>query len=150
VNAVIGGWQIAGITYLRTGTPFSLSITTTQTGWRAIRPNATSSGALSRSDRSIYRWFDPSAYSLPAPFTYGNSARNSLFGPGDMVFDASALKNFRILERVTAQVRGEFFNLPNHTNFGNPATNISVPSTVGRITSAGDPRQVQFGIKFLF
>ncbi len=150
VNAVIGGWQIAGITYLRTGTPFSLSITTTQTGWRAIRPNATSSGALSRSDRSTNRWFDPSGYSLPAPFTYGNSARNSLFGPGDMVFDASALKNFRILERVTAQVRGEFFNLPNHTNFGNPATNISVPSTVGRITSAGDPRQVQFGIKFLF
>jgi hypothetical protein len=150
VNAVIGGWQIAGITYLRTGTPFSLSITTTQTGWRATRPNAVGSGALSRSDRSINRWFDPSAYSLPAPFTYGNSARNSLFGPGDMVFDASALKSFSILERVKVQLRGEFFNLPNHTNLGNPATNISVPSTVGRITSAGDPRQVQFGIKFLF
>ena len=67
-----------------------------------------------------------------------------------MVFDASALKNFSILERVRVQLRGEFFNLPNHTNLGNPATNISVPSTVGRITSAGDPRQVQFGIKFLF
>jgi hypothetical protein len=67
-----------------------------------------------------------------------------------MVFDASALKTFTILERVKAQLRGEFFNLPNHTNLGNPATNISIPSTVGRITSAGDPRQVQFGIKFLF
>lgn len=149
-NAIVGGWELSGITYLRTGTPFSVGITTTQTGWRAIRPNAIRSGALSRSDRSITRWFDASAYSLPAPFTYGNSARNSLFGPGDIVFDVSVLKNFSIVERVRAQLRGEFFNFPNHANFGNPATNISVQSTVGRITSAGDPRQVQFGLKFLF
>jgi hypothetical protein len=54
------------------------------------------------------------------------------------------------MERVKAQLRGEFFNFPNHANFGNPAANISVPTTVGKITSAGDPRQVQFGIKFLF
>ncbi len=149
-NAVVGGWEIAGITYLRTGTPFNPTITTTQTGWRAIRPNANGVGALSRSDRSTSRWFDPSAYALPAPFTYGNASRNSLFGPGDIVFDVSLLKNFSILERVKAQLRGEFFNMPNHTNFLNPATNISVPGTVGRITSAGDPRQVQLGIKFLF
>jgi hypothetical protein len=149
-NAIVGGWELAGITYLRTGTPFSLTINATQPGWRATRPNAIGVGALSRSDRSISRWFDPSAYSLPTPFTYGNSARNSLFGPGDIVFDVSLLKNFSILERVKAQLRGEFFNMPNHTNFLNPATNISVPSTVGRITSAGDPRQVQLGIKFLF
>jgi hypothetical protein len=51
---------------------------------------------------------------------------------------------------VKAQLRGEFFNMPNHANFLNPSTNISVPATVGRITSAGDPRQVQLGIKFLF
>jgi hypothetical protein len=149
-NAIVAGWEVAGITYLRTGTPFSLGITTTQTGWRAIRPNAIGVGALSQSDRGLNRWFDASAYSLPAPFTYGNSSRNSLFGPGDIVFDVSLLKNFSILERVKAQLRGEFFNLPNHANFLNPATNISVPSTVGRITSAGDPRQVQLGIKFLF
>jgi hypothetical protein len=48
------------------------------------------------------------------------------------------------------QFRSEFFNMPNHANFNNPATNISVPSTVGRITSAGDPRQIQFGLKVLF
>jgi hypothetical protein len=150
MNALVGGWQLAGITYLRTGTPFSPSITATQVGWRATRPDAIRSAALSRSDRNINRWFDASAYVLPAPFTYGNAARNSLFGPGDMVFDVSFLKNFSIMERVTAQLRGEFFNFPNHANFNNPNTNISVPTTVGRITSAGDARQVQFGIKFLF
>jgi hypothetical protein len=48
------------------------------------------------------------------------------------------------------QFRAEFFNLPNHANFGAPGANISVPSTVGKITSAGDPRQIQFGLKVLF
>ncbi len=146
----IGGWQIGGITYLRTGTPFSLSYTATQTGWRGGRPNATCDGSLSASDRSRYRWFDASCYSVPAPFTYGNMARNSLFGPGDMIFDVSALKNMTITERVSAQFRAEFFNMPNHANFGNPATNISTTSTVGTITSAGDPRQIQFGLKLIF
>jgi hypothetical protein len=150
LNALVGGWELGGITYLRTGNPFSPSITATQVGWRATRPNANGSAALSRSERNINRWFDPSVYSLPDAFTYGNAARNSLFGPGDMVFDVSFLKNFSIMERVKAQLRGEFFNFPNHANFGNPAANISVPTTVGKITSAGDPRQVQFGIKFLF
>jgi hypothetical protein len=150
MNALVGGWELAGITYLRTGTPFSLTTTVTQTGWRPTRPDALRSGALSRSDRSINKWFDASAFALPAPFTYGNAARNNLFGPGDIVFDVSFLKNFTIVERVKSQFRAEFFNFPNHANFNNPAANISVPSTVGKITSAGDPRQVQFGLKFIF
>ena len=146
----VGGWQIGGITYLRTGTPFSLTYTATQTGWRGGRPNATCDGSLSASDRRTSKWFNPACYSVPAPFTYGNMARNSLFGPGDIIFDMSALKNFAITERVRAQFRAELFNAPNHANFGNPATNISTTSSVGIISSAGDPRQIQFGLKFLF
>lgn len=73
-----------------------------------------------------------------------------MFGPGDMVFDVSLLKNTTIGERVNVQFRAEFFNFPNHANFGGPATNISVASSVGRIVSAADPRQVQFGLKILF
>ncbi len=145
-----GGWQIGGISYFRTGLPFSLTYTATQTGWRGGRPNATCDGSLSASGRSRYRWFDPSCYSTPSPFTYGNMARNALFGPGDIIFDVSALKKFSITDRIAGQFRAEFFNMPNHANFGNPATNISTTSTVGTITSAGDPRQIQFGLKFLF
>jgi len=85
---------------------------------------------LPRSERSLTRWFDASAFAAPAPFTYGNSARNLLFGPGDIDFDLSVLKDTKIKESLTVQFRSEFFNLPNHPNFGNPAANISVPSTV--------------------
>ena len=73
-----------------------------------------------------------------------------LFAPGDIVFDASVLKDTKINERWTVQFRAEFFNMPNHTNLGGPAANISVPAQVGRIFSAGDARQIQFGLKVLF
>jgi len=87
---------------------------------------------------------------VPAPFTFGNSARNLLYGPGDIVFDVSVLKDTTIRERVKLQLRFEFFNAPNHTNFGNPGANISVAGSLGRITSAGDPRQIQLGAKLNF
>jgi hypothetical protein len=151
MDAIVGGWALADITYLRTGGPYSLTYTATQTGWRGGRPNATCDGTLHGTDRGKDMWFNPACYSVPAPFTYGNMARNSLFAPGDIVFDVSLLKNFQIVgERVKGQFRAEFFNFPNHVNLGGPATNISTTSTVGKITSAGDPRQVQFGLKFLF
>ena len=150
LGKVIGGWQVSGITYLRSGQPFSVVFSPTLAGWLGNRADALRDGKLSRSERSINRWFDASAYGVPASFTYGNSARNLLFGPGDIVFDVSVLKNTAIHERWTAQFRAEFFNLPNHANFGNPAASISNPGSVGRITSAGDPRQIQFGLKVLF
>ena len=53
-------------------------------------------------------------------------------------------------QAVTVRFRTEFFNLPNFPNFGNPAANISVPSTAGSIFGAGDLRQIQFGLKVLF
>ena len=150
VGKLIGGWQLSGITYLRTGQPFSVSFNATLPGWFSSRANLVSDPKLSRSERSITKWFDPAAFAVPAPFTYGNSGRNLLFAPGDIVFDASILKDTKINERWRVQFRAEFFNMPNHPNLGGPGTNISVPSTVGRIFGFGDPRQIQFGLKVLF
>lgn len=141
---------MAGITYLRTGVPFSVSFSSTQAGWFSSRADLVGNPKLPRSERSIGRWFNAAAFAVPAPFTYGNSARNLLFGPGDVVIDLSLLKATKILENLTVQFRADFFNLPNRANFGNPAANISVPAQVGRIFGAGDPRQIQFGLKVLF
>ncbi len=150
LGRVVGGWQIAGITYLRTGTPFSVSFAPSQTGWYANRADVTKVGALSRGERTLERWFDTSGYSIPQPFTFGNSARNHLYGPGDIVFDVSVLKDTTIKERMKLQLRFEFFNAPNHANFGNPGASVTTAASFGRITSAGDPRQIQLGAKLIF
>jgi len=150
VKQVVGGWQVSSITYLRTGTPFSPSFTATQSGWRGGRPNLVAGASLYPAERTLDQWFNPAAFSVPAPFTYGNAARNLLFTPGDIVMDVSVLKDFAIYERLKMQFRAEFFNMPNHPNWGGPGSNISTTATVGKITTRGDQRQVQFGLKILF
>ena len=75
-----------------------------------------------------------------------------LFGPGAMDFDVSLLKNTVIRERWNVQFRSEFFNVTNTPFFGAPGslgTSFGTP-TFGRITSAGDPRIVQLGLKVAF
>jgi hypothetical protein len=100
---------------------------------------------------SLSQWFNPTAFGVPAPFFYGNSAPNSLFGPGFSNWDTAAMKNFVFRERLNLQFRAEFFNALNHPNFANPNSDISVPSRVGTITSTtGSPRVVQFALRLEF
>jgi hypothetical protein len=88
--------------------------------------------------------FDPNA-----PF--GNTGRNILIGPGQKNFDFSVVKFIPIREHFNAEFRTEFFNLFNWANFANPANNISVPLTFGRITAASSgPRVIQFAAKLNF
>jgi hypothetical protein len=109
-NAIARGWELAGITYLRSGTPFSLSITTAQIGWRATRPNANGSGVLS-GIRPHY---------LPLVRSFRVFSADSIhlwkFGPQQLIWAGrhgvrrQPSKNFSIRERVKVQLRGEFFN----------------------------------------
>ncbi len=149
---LVGGWRLSGIMSLGTGQPYSVNFTATQLGWLSSRANIVSSySAAKPSNQSIDRWFDPTAFAIPAPFTFGSGARNALFGPGIMAWDSAIFKNFSITERLRASFRTEFFNMLNRANFGNPATNISVPSNVGRIASTvTDPRTIQFGLRLDF
>jgi hypothetical protein len=149
VDWIIGGWQVGGITTAGTGTPFSPSFTSTIQGSPNGRPNVV--GDWHVSDRGITRWFNAAAFAVPAPFTYGNSGKNVMTGPGLVNFDLSIYKNFTFSDRLRLQFRSEFFNIANHANFANPAANITVPAQVGRITGTSTAnRVIQFGLRLTF
>src|SRR5262249_39778323 len=97
----------------------------------------------------IARWFSTNSFAPAAIGTFGNAGRNILLGPGTFNVDFSVLKNFRFSESRRLQYRAEFFNLFNHAPLGNPGTTLGSPS-VGRITSAGDPRIMQMALKLYF
>jgi hypothetical protein len=151
-SKLVGGWQLSGITSVGTGQPYSVTFTATQLGWLSSRANVVGGyGAAIPVRRSIDRWFATEAFAVPAPFTFGNGARNALFGLGLATFDAAIFKNTQITERLRASFRAELFNAFNRANFGNPATNISAPANVGRVTSTvTDPRTIQFGLRIEF
>jgi hypothetical protein len=117
-------------------------------------------GALSH--RTFKRWYDPTAYFAPGstitvngvavatPVGQGDVPRNSLEGPGTAQVDFSAIKSFRVWERVTGQFRAEAFNIINHPNFSRPDGTVT-DGNAGVITStSNDNRDLQFALKFLW
>ena len=98
----------------------------------------------------ILQYFDTSQFTPNAVGTFGNSGKNILRGPRYFNADFSVVKNTSISEAKSVQFRAEFFNAFNNVNFGLPNSTLSSGAQFGRITSALDPRIVQFGLKFLF
>jgi hypothetical protein len=154
VNVIAGGWQVQPIVQLRTGFPFSVTAgsgSCTCGTYVPQRPNLApgrSTGKLN--NRTPTHWFDPTAYVVPTAGYQGTVTRNVLRGPRTAEFDFSALKNFAITERFTAQFRAEAFNIINHPNFGNPSANIST-GNVGTITATSfDNRDLQFALRLIW
>jgi hypothetical protein len=157
VSSVFSGWQTFGIVTLQSGRPFTVAllpeIDNSGTGRSVLgfgandRPNLV--GDPNLSTRTADRWFNTGAFVFPAPGTFGNAGRNILRGPGFQNVNASLVKNTSLNERLNLQFRAEAFNLFNHPNLNLPDNFLGSP-TFGRISSARDPRHIQFGVKLLF
>ncbi len=150
LKGLIGGWNLSSIATFRSGLPFSVTFTPSQAGWYATRADAT--GISPNVDgANISKWFSATAFKLPAPFTFGNSARNVLFGPGMIKIDAGIVKDVVVRERYKLNIRFEAFNVPNHPSFGNPSASLSSPSTIGHIGATSvDNRALQVAMKLSF
>ncbi|MDQ2949827.1 MAG: TonB-dependent receptor, partial [Acidobacteriota bacterium] len=155
---IAGGWQLNNILTLQTGLPFTptMQTSTLNTGTGSQFPNRVASGELPSDQRSIDRWFDASAFVAPGQFTFGNSGRNILYGPGTKQLDLSLFKSFSFAEKRRVEFRAEAFNALNTPQFNNPNSSIGFTG-VARITSAGSPtvyqrtsRQIQLALKLYF
>jgi hypothetical protein len=161
LNAVFGGWQLNTITTIVAGAP--LIIRGASNGL-ADRPNLLRTPELSgdstdpNPERGVL-WFDPTAFINPPLYTYGNVPRaiSRVRTPGAVIVDLSLFKTFTLKEDVKLQFRVEAFNAPNHVNLGRPNMSFSPgpdglnrSDAFGRITSARDPRQLQFGLKLIY
>jgi outer membrane receptor protein involved in Fe transport len=157
VRWIAGSWQVNGVLTARSGLP--LNVTTGQdnalSGTPNQRPNLVGNPHLP-SDRPrselVRAWFDRTAFSNPAPGTYGNLGRNALTGPRNFNLNAGIFKSFPIplREGMRFEFRNEFFSLTNTPNLSNPNTNLNAGANMGRITSATGARVIQFAAKVIF
>ncbi len=158
-NSRFGGWQLNGIVTLLSGFPFTPQIGSNRSGdgdtRNPDRPNLNPSftGPVILGKQT--QWFDPNAFALPTPGTYGNLGRGVFEGPGLANVDFSVFKNTHITEQTSLQFRAEIFNLLDRVNFGTPNavvfSNGSISPSAGLITTlATTSRQVQFGLKLMF
>jgi hypothetical protein len=159
VNQLIGGWQWNAIVQAQGGFPFT----------PLAGSNISGTGDANQSDVPDWnpdfkgpvilgtpdRWFDPRAFRMPIPGTFGNVSRGSLRGPNLVNIDTSLFKKFAITERWTLQFRAEAFNILNHPNFAYPNEIVfsgsTYSSSAGAVTNTATPsRQIQFALKLLF
>jgi len=160
VQNAFGGWQISGATFMRTGTPFSITRTNDIAGVVGASgiaqpvnvsgdPMAGANGQFSTGSDNNFM-FNKDAFSNPAAGTFGNSTRNILRNPGDQQWDIAFFKNVAVTRAQKVQFRVEIFNFPNHPNLSGPQTDIT-NAAFGRSTSKdGNRRDIQLALRYLF
>ena len=114
-----------------------------------IAPNNVYAGGISNAGNG-FTWFNPLSFAYQAAGTFGDTGRNSIYGPGAINWDMAVSRRFEVKERWKMDIRADFFNILNHANWGNPGTSIASSGTFGQITSFGTPRQIQMAVKLFF
>lgn len=154
VDMLLANWQFTGILTAQSGTPLDIisGFDYSLTGAGRDRPDLVGDPAFSDSrshGQQVEEYFRKSAFVRNQDGRFGNLGRNLITGPGYFGTDLGLFKTFAITEQHRLQFRTEFFNAFNQTNFGSPVTNLISPA-FGRISSAADPRLVQFALKYSF
>ena len=159
LSHILGGWRVSGITVMRTGRPFTIIATANNTpiggprggGMVTALADCLRDPTLPEDQRTVDRWFDTTAFRVPSPPRLGTCGRNTVYGPGLVNFDFALARTFEYFgEGRRLEFRWEMFNAFNTPQFGLPDRNASSGS-FGRIGSlAGDPRVMQFALKFYF
>jgi hypothetical protein len=148
VQAILGDWQVAPLVRWQSGSPYSVTTGVDNAfsgtgGQRAVQVNSNIYG-----DKSPNNYLNINAFGSPAPGTYSTLRPNAFYGPSILQNDVAVTRNFPVGGR-RLQFRWEVFNMMNTANFNNPTTALN-SSNFGRILSAGDPRIMQFALKFDF
>jgi len=152
-SVAFGGWKLAGIISVVSGTPFSVIAN----GGTINTPGQTQTANLVKPFHVLHgigpgnNWFDPSSFAqpigctgTPCPIQYGvtmgNTGRNQFYGPGFIQDNISAFKSFPIHESIALETRVDAFQLSNTPQFSNPSVgsnnDASITSTTfGQVTS---------------
>ena len=165
VRMLLGGWQWSGVYTFTSGDAMNISAGTDRSltalgNDRAdfIGPQDQYGKTAAASSRSgcgsatCIPWLNTSLFGVPAIGSFGNIGKGAFRGPNRTSFDMGLIKNFfpfRSREAIRFQLRGEFFNVFNHTLWNDPTTARN-SGNFGGIYGAGDPRIIQLALKFFF
>ena len=103
--------------------------------------------SLSNADQNF--WFNPAAFALPAPGTFGNAGKGIIWGPDSQIWNVAVRKNFAVTERVRVQLRGEAYNFLNHPNWSNPST-TPTSAAFGKVQAKTGNREMQVALRLEF
>lgn len=145
LRAVLGDWSFAGLALHQSGFAMSPGMATSTSGL-AIRPDQV---APYHRIGHLNEWFDTSSFAAPQYGFFGNASNGIIRGPAYSSVNASLYKTFPITSRFSTEFRAEAFNVANHPNFIGVSTSLG-SANFGQVTSARDPRILEFAIKLMY
>ena len=157
-HGFLSNWQLNASAFWQSGVAFTIVNAASRTNTGAAtggvgpdRPMLIGNPVLPKSQQTIQRWFNTDAFAAAPQFTPGNIGYSLLHGPAQRRLDLSIFKDLPVSESSKLQLRAECYNVTNTANFYLPDNNFG-SSGFGSISSTGNsiPRQMQFGIKYLF
>ena len=162
-DKIVSGWGIDGFTTFQTGFPLKLQygsgtpLSSLGLGIGTLRPDVLPGCNEKTSGSAVHRlndWFNTACFVAPPAYGFGNEARVDPIlrqdGVNQWQFAVFKRTTFGPEQRMNIEFRGEFFNLFNHPQFGPPNTTLGA-STFGVVNSTvGNPRLIQFAMKFGF
>jgi hypothetical protein len=155
VNGVIGGWEVSPIVSFRTGWPMPVYGASDNSGTFSRGARADCNGVPSISNTFIpgigRQWFNNTGqFTNPALNTFGDCSPqlSDLRSPHYSDVDLSLHKDFMITERFRLQFRSDFVNAFNHVQLNAP--NMGLGATMGQITGAQPPRNIQLALKLYY
>jgi hypothetical protein len=156
-QVLVSGWLLGGITRIHSGFPYTLVTGgNVGDGVHTQRPNQVCANPNTGVSPGLFaRVLNPACFQVPANrdpvsgYFIGNVGRNTFFGPAFLNFDLNLSKNTRISDHVTHQLRADFFNAFNNTNFNTPISSLNNPN-FGVVLGASAGRAIQFAMKVIF
>jgi trimeric autotransporter adhesin len=154
LRAIVGDWQWSGDFTIASGLPFTPrvlgSFADVNRGTNgALRPDVVPGQAIAVENPSIAEWFNTAAFIAPPSSQYGNARRNSIIGPGSILFDMAVTKVIPLKESKVLEFRAQATNIFNKPNYTTIDTSITSP-TFGRVTGVGAMRQITMTARFRF
>jgi hypothetical protein len=158
LRTTLGGWELSGVTTAQSGSPLFITYSPDTVGLGGDTQNRPDEVGSTKGPKSQKEWLNTAAYAAPlAPWAggtnegFGTAGKDSVVGPGLFNWNIALFKSFNLTrgEGPRFEFRVESFNTFNHTEFQN-VDNGFTDSNFGQVTSTYDPRELQFGGKFLF
>jgi hypothetical protein len=170
VNALAGGWQLAGVGTSRSGLPLNVTLSRSATALpdqinTNQRPNLVPGVSIHPTNQSARNWLNPAAFAVPASGTWGNAGANIARAPSHWQMDFALQKKVLTWERLALTFRAEAFNMFNVAQYGNPVVSLSTKTTNGQLqlvpgnfglingafntnpTGSGTPRQIELSMR---
>ncbi len=161
-DRLLDGWVLTGINTFQSGDPITFEdsdLRSLSCTWElsyygcSDRPDIVSRPTKLDPRLPGNLWFNPASFTDNALGTQGDTPRGYFNGPALWNTDFTVRKDFKVTEGSALRTEIDFFNIFNHTNFGQPGNDFGSSSTFGVVTgirSNTNSRLIQLGGKFTF